>query len=57
MKRDIIVYRNYCDDFMKTANKIRSISAELDSLYGKEGTPERAAFREEAYVYCSGNPR
>jgi DNA-binding XRE family transcriptional regulator len=35
-------------------NKIRSISDELDSLYGKEGTPEREAFRREAYAYCMG---
>jgi DNA-binding XRE family transcriptional regulator len=35
-------------------SKIRSISKELDTLYGKEGTPEREAFRKEAYAYCMG---
>ena len=35
-------------------NKIRSISDEMDKLYGKVGTPEREAFRREAYVYCMG---
>lgn len=39
---------------MKTKNKIRSISAELDQLYGEEGTPEREAFRKEAYAYYTG---
>ena len=34
--------------------KIRSISSELDALYGKEGTPEREAFRKEAYTYYVG---
>jgi len=36
------------------AKKIKSISAELDELYGKEGTPERNAFRKEAYAYYTG---
>ena len=35
-------------------NKIRSISEEMNSLYGKEGTPEREAFRREAYVWYMG---
>jgi DNA-binding XRE family transcriptional regulator len=35
-------------------NKIRSISRELDELYGKEGTPERNEFRKEAYAYYMG---
>ncbi|KAA6301268.1 MAG: hypothetical protein EZS26_002577 [Candidatus Ordinivivax streblomastigis] len=40
---------------MNTSNsKIRSISNELDVLYGKEGTPEREAFRKEAYTYYMG---
>ncbi|MDR0710897.1 MAG: hypothetical protein LBF67_00930 [Prevotellaceae bacterium] len=26
----------------------------LDSKYGKVGTPEREAFRQEAYAYCMG---
>lgn len=36
------------------AKKMRSVSAELDELYGKEGTPERADFRKEAYAYYTG---
>ena len=39
---------------MKTENKIRSISTELDELYGKKGTPQREAFRKEAYAYYTG---
>jgi len=35
-------------------NKIRSISEEMDILYGKEGTPEREAFRREAYTWYMG---
>ena len=35
-------------------NKIRSISEEMDSLYGKEGTPERESFRREAYAWYMG---
>ena len=35
-------------------NKIRSISEEMDSLYGKEGTTEREAFRREAYAWYMG---
>lgn len=36
------------------AKKIKSVSAELDELYGKEGTPEREDFRKEAYAYYTG---
>ncbi len=40
---------------MKTKNnKITDISAELDTLYGKDGSPEREQFRREAYAYCMG---
>jgi hypothetical protein len=39
---------------MKANTKIRSISAELDELYGKEGTQERETFRNEAYAYYTG---
>jgi hypothetical protein len=35
-------------------NKTRSISKELDTLYGKSGTPEREAFRHEAYTFLMG---
>ena len=35
-------------------NKIRSISEEMDSLYGKVGTPEREAFQREAYAWYMG---
>ena len=34
--------------------KTRSISAELDELYGKEGTPGRETFRREARAYYTG---
>jgi DNA-binding XRE family transcriptional regulator len=33
---------------------ITDISLEMDNLYGKVGTPERDAFRREAYAYCVG---
>ena len=39
---------------MRTKNKTRSISAELDELYGKKGTPKREAFHKEAYAYYTG---
>jgi DNA-binding XRE family transcriptional regulator len=39
---------------MKANNKIRSISAELEELYGKRGTPEREAFTREAYAFYTG---
>ena len=35
---------------MRTS-KIRSISEEMNSLYGEIGTPEREAFRREAYAW------
>ena len=35
-------------------SKIRSISDEMDELYGKVGTPEREQFRKEAYAYYMG---
>ena len=38
---------------MQTSD-IKDISAELDSLYGKPGTPEREQFRREAYAYYMG---
>jgi DNA-binding XRE family transcriptional regulator len=36
------------------ANNITDISLEMDNLYGKVGTPDREAFRREAYAYCMG---
>ncbi|MDR2969531.1 MAG: helix-turn-helix domain-containing protein [Tannerellaceae bacterium] len=33
---------------------IYDVSAEMDELYGKVGTPEREQFRREAYAYCMG---
>jgi len=39
---------------MQAKMKTRSINAELDELYGKEGTPEREAFRREAHAYYTG---
>ena len=39
---------------MQANNDIRDISAELDTLYGKVGTPEREQFRREAYAFYMG---
>ena len=39
---------------MQARNEITDISAELDNLYGKVGTPEREQFRREAYAYYMG---
>jgi len=39
---------------MQTRNDITDISAEMDALYGKTGTPEREQFRKEAYAYYFG---
>ncbi|MEI8086737.1 MAG: helix-turn-helix transcriptional regulator [Paludibacter sp.] len=37
------------------ANKhITSVDVIMDELYGQEGTPQREAFRREAYTYCMG---
>jgi DNA-binding XRE family transcriptional regulator len=33
---------------------ITDISMEMNELYGNVGTPEREAFRREAYAYCMG---
>jgi len=35
-------------------NDIINVDAILDGKYGKVGTPERDAFRKEAYAYCVG---
>ena len=39
---------------MTAKNDITDISAEMDKLFGKVGTPEREQFRREAYNYCVG---
>lgn len=39
---------------MSTKNQINDYSAVLDAKYGKEGTPERAQFDEEAYSFYTG---
>jgi len=39
---------------MQVNNDIIDISLEMDNLFGKVGTPERNAFRREAYAYCMG---
>lgn len=40
---------------MKAENKkLVSVDAIMDAEFGKPGTPERDAFRKEAYVYCMG---
>jgi DNA-binding XRE family transcriptional regulator len=41
-------------NIMEAKHRIRSVSAELDELYGKEGTPQREAFRMDAYAYYTG---
>lgn len=38
---------------MNTKNKITDISAEIDELYGKRGTEQRAKFDEEAWNFYS----
>ena len=35
-------------------NMIQDYDVVLDNLYGKEGTPERNKFEENAYAYYSG---
>jgi len=39
---------------MQARDDIKDVSAELDALYGKAGTPERDQFRREAYAYYMG---
>jgi DNA-binding XRE family transcriptional regulator len=54
-ERKITAYKSYYREFMGTKNDfITDISLEMDNLYGKAGTPEREAFRREAYAYCMG---
>jgi hypothetical protein len=40
-------------NIMQLKDDITNISQEMDELYGKEGMPEREAFRREAYAYCN----
>jgi len=39
---------------MQANSDIRDVSAELDALYDKTGTPKREQFRREAYAYYMG---
>lgn len=39
---------------MEQNNQIRNYSKVLDEKYGKEGTPQRLAFEEDALVYYTG---
>ena len=39
---------------MQQRDDIMSVDAMMDERYGKVGTPEREAFRKEAYAYCVG---
>jgi DNA-binding XRE family transcriptional regulator len=39
---------------MEATKSLYDVSAEMDGLYGKVGTPERNEFRREAYAYCMG---
>ena len=38
----------------RTINDIISVDAMMDERFGKVGTPEREAFRKDAYAYCVG---
>jgi len=40
---------------MKRENEIMNVDAMMDERFGKVGTPEREAFRKEAYAYCVGH--
>ncbi|MBR6179984.1 MAG: helix-turn-helix transcriptional regulator [Prevotella sp.] len=39
---------------MQERDDVMSVDAIMDERYGKVGTPEREAFRKEAYAYCVG---
>ncbi|MBP5558110.1 MAG: helix-turn-helix transcriptional regulator [Bacteroidales bacterium] len=39
----------------KKANNVGDFDEVLNALYGKPGTPQREAFRREAYAYCVGS--
>lgn len=39
---------------MKANDKLTSIDELMDEKFGAVGTPEREAFRNEAYSYCVG---
>jgi ribosome-binding protein aMBF1 (putative translation factor) len=39
---------------MKARNDLTDIDSMMDNLYGRVGTPEREAFRREAYAYYLG---
>ena len=39
----------------KKANNVGDFDEVLHALYGKPGTPQREAFRREAYAYCVGS--
>ena len=41
-------------NIMQERNDIMSVDAMMDERFGKVGTPEREAFRKEAYAYCVG---
>ena len=38
----------------KKANNVGDFDEVLNALYGNPGTPQREAFRREAYAYCVG---
>lgn len=38
----------------KKANNVGDFDEVLNALYGNHGTPQREAFRREAYAYCVG---
>ena len=51
MKRRIVAYKN-----MKKANDIEmfDVDAQLDAVFGKEGSPERAMAEERANAFFTG---
>jgi DNA-binding XRE family transcriptional regulator len=42
-------------NIMQTSNQLlTNVDDLMDARYGKVGTPQREAFRKEAYAYCMG---
>ena len=39
---------------MQTKNELMSVDQMMDERFGAVGTPEREAFRKEAYAFCAG---
>lgn len=39
---------------MQAENELISVDQMMDERFGAVGTPERDAFRKEAYAFCAG---